>query len=134
MKLTAAEYADLLKRRPRLAPLGAVEAPVPQPHPRPALDRQPAPQARRATRVADGPRVRVTLLAFRRRLQDSDNSIASMKPLRDEIARWLGLDDADTCIAWEYGQHPTRGSEGVAVKVERVNVPVSESARANQTL
>jgi hypothetical protein len=44
-----------------------------------------------------------------------------MKPLRDEIARWLGLDDADHCIAWEYGQHATRGGEGVAVKVERFN-------------
>jgi len=71
--------------------------------------------------VADGPRVRVTLLAFRRRLQDSDNSIASMKPLRDEIAHWLGLDDADTRIAWEYGQQATRGSEGVAVRIERFN-------------
>lgn len=44
-----------------------------------------------------------------------------MKPLRDEIARWLGLDDADDCISWEYGQHQTRGGEGVAVKVESVN-------------
>ena len=121
MKLTAAEYADLLKRRPHLAPVGAVAPPLAQPHPRPALDRQPAPQARRATRVASGPRVRVTLIAFRRRLQDSDNSIASMKPLRDEIARWLGLDDSDDCVSWEYGQQATRGSEGVAVRIERFN-------------
>ncbi len=68
--------------------------------------------------MASGPRVRVTLIAYRRRLQDSDNSIASMKPIRDLIADWLGLDDADNCIAWEYGQHQTRGGEGVAVRVE----------------
>ena len=121
MKLSAQEYADLIKRRPHLAPVGRVETAQPQPHARPALDGEPAPQTRRATRVASGPRVRVTVIAYRRRLQDSDNSIASMKPLRDEIARWLGLDDADNCIAWEYGQHQTRGGEGVAVRVDGFN-------------
>lgn len=121
MKLTAAEYADLLKRKPHLAPVGAVASAVAQPHPRPALERSDAPPQGRAPRVATGPRVRVTLLACRRRLQDSDNSIAGMKPLRDEIARSLGLDDADTFIAWEYGQQQqTRGAEGVVVKVERL--------------
>lgn len=124
MKLTPAEYADLIKRRPQLAPLGAVETAQPQPHARAALDRQPAPQARRSKGVAVGPRIRVTLIAFRRRLQDSDNSIASMKPLRDLIAAWLGLDDADDCIAWEYGQQLTRGGEGVAVRVERFNAKI----------
>lgn len=121
MKLTAAEYADLIKRRPHLVPVGRVETAQPKPDNRPALERASSPQSRRETRVASGPRIRVTLIAFRRRLQDSDNSIAGMKPLRDEIARWLGLDDADSCVTWEYGQHQTRGCEGVAVRVEGFN-------------
>ena len=120
MKLTAQEYDDLIKRRPSLAPLGELEARIPKPHARAALECGDASPQSRVASVAVGPFYRVTLVTYRKRLQDSDNAIASLKPLRDEIARWLGLDDADKFIAWEYGQHLTRGSEGVSVKIERL--------------
>lgn len=41
-----------------------------------------------------------------------------MKPLVDEIAAWLGLDDADPKILWQYAQAETRGEQGTAVKIE----------------
>lgn len=67
------------------------------------------------------PTVRVTLVGFQNRIYDSDNFISGCKPLRDAIAEWLGTDDADSGIAWEYGQQLTHGTEGVVVKIERIN-------------
>jgi hypothetical protein len=50
---------------------------------------------------------------------DSDNAIAGgTKALRDAIARWLFVDDADPRIQWEYGQVHTSGEEGCIVKLE----------------
>ncbi len=40
--------------------------------------------------------------------------------MRDAIARWLGLDDADQVIEWEYSQHKTNGRQGVAVRIEKL--------------
>ncbi|MCZ7635727.1 MAG: hypothetical protein M5U12_06595, partial [Verrucomicrobia bacterium] len=48
---------------------------------------------------------------------DGDNLIAGCKHLRDAIAAWLGVDDADAQVAWEYAQIATRGIEGVAVSI-----------------
>lgn len=68
-----------------------------------------------------GPVVRVTLVNFRRRLLDGDNLAGGFKPLRDAIARWLGLDDSDKIIEWEYGQQLTQGQQGTAVRIERIS-------------
>jgi hypothetical protein len=72
-------------------------------------------------RVArQGPRVRVHLVSFRRpgTPLDRDNLIGGSKALRDHVARWLGLDDSERFIAWEYSQCETRGQRGTAVSIE----------------
>ena len=60
----------------------------------------------------------VTLIVHRRQLlPDHDNLVGGCKHLRDAIAAWLGLDDADDCIRWEYHQISTSGPQGVAVTI-----------------
>lgn len=46
---------------------------------------------------------------------DGDNLANALKPVRDEIADWLGVDDADGRVRWECGQVETRGAVGVCV-------------------
>jgi hypothetical protein len=60
----------------------------------------------------------ITFTAHLRRVLDDDNLAGSIKPLRDAIARSLGIDDGDKSVRWEYGQIETRGTEGVLVKLE----------------
>jgi hypothetical protein len=50
-------------------------------------------------------------------LLDSDNLANALKPVRDEIAAWLGIDDGSPLLRWECGQVETRGAVGVAVTV-----------------
>lgn len=38
--------------------------------------------------------------------------------MRDAVAAWLGIDDGDPRVRWEYGQVETRGAQGVLVKIE----------------
>ena len=66
------------------------------------------------------PVLRITIIRFCHREFDSDNLAGGYKPLRDAIAAWLGLDDSDRVISWEYGQFLTRGIEGTAVRIERL--------------
>jgi hypothetical protein len=61
-----------------------------------------------------------TLIAVRKGLVDSDNEISGQKPLRDEIAKHLGIDDGDPRIRWEYDRCETLGAEGTIVKLERI--------------
>jgi hypothetical protein len=70
--------------------------------------------------VGSGPRLRIHLTSFRRpgRELDDDNLRGGCKHLRDAIAAYFGLDDAERCIMWEYSQCETRGREGVGVKIE----------------
>ena len=68
----------------------------------------------------DSPVVRVTLISFRRRELDDDNLVGGFKPMRDAIARWLGLDDSQRIIDWQYGQIETKGRTGTAVKIEQI--------------
>ena len=71
-----------------------------------------APQARGAGRVV------ICLVGHRRRILDDDNFVGACKHLRDAIAASLGIDDGDPRLRWEYGQHETRGAEGVAVTIQ----------------
>jgi hypothetical protein len=70
------------------------------------------------------PRVgyRITLIQCRRRCLDAHDSLAfSVKPLVDEITRFLGYsNDNDPALQWEYAQLQTKGSEGTAVKIEAI--------------
>ena len=50
---------------------------------------------------------------------DSDNLVGSMKAPRDQIAQWLGRDDADPSITWLYQQRPgKKGEWAVEIEVE----------------
>lgn len=73
---------------------------------------------RRAARSSPG--VRVHLCSLRRpgRPLDRDNLVGGCKAARDQIARWLGLDDNEAFIEWEYSQHETRGRRGLIVTIE----------------
>jgi hypothetical protein len=46
---------------------------------------------------------------------DSDNLSGSQKGVRDAVAQWLGLDDADPQVKWLYAQR--RGPWGVEVSI-----------------
>lgn len=48
---------------------------------------------------------------------DDDNLRQALKGLRDHIAEWLGVDDADDRVRWKYFQEP-RGPIGVRVQIQ----------------
>lgn len=48
--------------------------------------------------------VTVTLTRLAAKKLDDDNLRRAMKPVRDEVAAWLGMDDADPRITWRYDQ------------------------------
>lgn len=107
--------------------LGGLGPRVPQPAPAPALDggdqkRKAGKEGvgggrRRRDKGKERPVVCVSLIACRRRELDDDNNVGSMKPLRDAIAGWLGVDDGDKRVVWECGQQITKGREGVIVRI-----------------
>jgi hypothetical protein len=50
-------------------------------------------------------------------LDDGDNLAASQKGVRDEIAKWLGVDDRSPQVKWRYGQRRQK-HWGVCVHIE----------------
>ena len=73
-------------------------------------------------KVMLGP-IEVTITRIAPRTLDSDNLVSSLKPTRDGIADWLGIDDKDTPrLRWRYGQE--RG----APKTYAVRVEIRETA------
>lgn len=73
-------------------------------------------KARRKTSVV----ICVEIVRYGVRALDEDNLIAGAKPLRDAIARSLGVDDADKRIRWRYSQVLTECSTGTLVRIERL--------------
>lgn len=59
--------------------------------------------------------VRFTRLAARK--LDSDNLVGGFKACRDEVASWLGVNDNDPRVTWEYQQ--AKG-KGFAARIEIV--------------
>ena len=59
----------------------------------------------------------VTMTAYLPRYFDDDNLVGALKPIRDEIAEWMGLDDRDRRVLWECDQTLTRGNPGVCVVI-----------------
>ena len=101
--------------------LGEVQPQISQPFQRPTLERSASPAQVSGHRVAvNRGRLSITLVNFRHRELDRDNLIGGCKPLRDAIALWLGMDDSEKFIDWNYAQVQTRGEQGVAVKIEVV--------------
>ncbi len=50
---------------------------------------------------------------------DDDGAVGAMKSVRDAVAQWLGVDDADPRIEWRVEQRKVKRKEqGVLVRVE----------------
>ena len=60
----------------------------------------------------------VTLTRIAPRSLDGDNLQAGCKAARDEIAAWLGVDDADPRVTWRYAQEPRPKTYALRVTVE----------------
>jgi hypothetical protein len=59
----------------------------------------------------------VAIVSYRNRPIDSDNLSSGAKPVRDAIARSLGLDDGDKRITWQYETIVTTGAVGTHVLI-----------------
>lgn len=75
-------------------------------------------QASVRTHLQRGGRVQVTLVRCSpsTRPMDDDNVRGSLKAIRDEVAVWLGLDDGNPAVRWEYAQQ--RAPWGVRLRIE----------------
>lgn len=64
--------------------------------------------------------VRVTLTRLKAgKGLDSDNLVGSLKAPRDQVAAWLGRDDADPSIVWAYAQGSAPEKQGaMTIEVE----------------
>jgi hypothetical protein len=62
----------------------------------------------------------ITLIGVGRTELDSDNFVAACKPLRDGIAKTLGINDADKRVQWQYGQIYSKGRRGILVTLEKL--------------
>ena len=72
-------------------------------------------------RAAAGPgpwSVTLTRVAPSAGLDAHDNLSASFKAIVDELARWLGVDDRNPRVRWQYAQE--RGPWAVRIRIEEV--------------
>lgn len=100
------------KGRDGHAAVAGMRGAKPQPTAADAL-RRPLRACKSLPAIAGKLRVKFTR-GYRGTLLDHDNLVGGFKPLRDEIARVLGRDDAEQHgITWEYEQSP-----GAVCKVE----------------
>lgn len=60
--------------------------------------------------------LRVTLTRYGHKKQDDDNLRRTLKSVRDVVASWIGVDDADRRVRWVYRDRPGWAS-GVSVEV-----------------
>ena len=121
------------KAGPVLRPMAGLGKPIAQHDTKPALQRprsrktkDGAPvvkrtDGRRRSSVPTSGRPVVSITSYRPGVLDDDNLRGGLKPLRDLIARHLGLDDADSCVEWRYYQVQvrTREEQGTAVMITR---------------
>lgn len=63
----------------------------------------------------------IELVRVEPRRLDTDNLAVALKGVRDEVARWLGVDDGDARVRWSYAQRPPAPGErrGVQLRLER---------------
>lgn len=66
------------------------------------------------------PKWRVTMTAHIPVFMDWDNLGTALKPIQDELADALGLDDGEGEIDWQHSQARTRGEPGVTVLIEPI--------------
>lgn len=67
--------------------------------------------------------VAVTLTRIAPRAFDSDNAVASLKAVRDEVAAVYGVRDDDPRIAWHYGDQEHAASSSVRIDIRRLEEP-----------
>ncbi|WP_426751687.1 hypothetical protein [Myxococcus sp. Y35] len=81
-----------------------------------------------------GPRLLVVRLTrvSPRLLDEEDNLPAALKPVRDEVARQLRLDDASPLVRWSYAQ--VQGPAAVVVELAWGDDPLAETIRARDAL
>lgn len=73
------------------------------------------PKARPATPV------RVLMVRIAPRKLDDDNLAGALKGVRDAVAQWLGLDDADPLVTWKCGQEKGKaGQHAVRLEMETI--------------
>ena len=114
MKEIPQKVSESVRRiNPHLYPLAGLPAKESQRTPAPALGRDHAEQKRCKIRL----RIRVDLIAMRRRLLDSDNLVGSFKHVRDAIAAKIGIDDNDPRIEWHCHQIKTDGQQGTITRI-----------------
>lgn len=53
------------------------------------------------------------------RAMDTDGLAASFKGVRDEVAKWLGVDDASPLVEWRYAQRKAKGFH-VLIEIEAI--------------
>jgi hypothetical protein len=71
-------------------------------------------------RIAAPIRFTITLTRIGGRTLDDDNLRAALKATRDGVADWLGIDDGDKRLTWQYGQEPKQRKMPPGVRVEIV--------------
>ncbi len=54
------------------------------------------------------------------RKMDSDNLISGFKAIRDALSKWIGRDDGDESLTWNYRQFPGKGMKGITIEVAEV--------------
>lgn len=74
------------------------------------------PRKRRERPLA--PVLAVTMTAHLTSLLDDDNLGTALKPIRDEIAEALGVDDGDGSVLWQPRQVLTSSATGVSVVIQ----------------
>lgn len=63
--------------------------------------------------------VTVTLTRCAPRLIDDDNAVASLKGVRDTVAKWLLVNDGSSDVTWRYDQRKVkRAEQGVLLRFE----------------
>lgn len=61
---------------------------------------------------------------------DSDGLQSACKAVRDAAAHWMGVDDADDRITWEYAQgRCARGTMGLELRIQRAPAKASPGSR-----
>lgn len=59
-------------------------------------------------RLQDSPAIRVRLVRLGGKMLDTDNLAGGFKAIRDQIAKWLKVDDGSDRFRWDYNQEPAK--------------------------
>lgn len=92
----------------------------------PTLERKSSREKSALSRVVGrrAPVLRITIIAFQDRITDRDNFIGGAKFLRDAVANYFGMDDAEGAgIEWRYEQVKTKLAPHTAVLVRLLTIP-----------